>query len=420
MTDALLTAATPVAEATALSPTIRQAGRRSIPWIVLAAIAVLVALLGLLFSGRGVVVGSPLDTSNPGPVGSRALAQVLRQQGVTVSAASTLDQVSTQTTADTTVLVYDPDGNLDADGYNALMMTVSTIVVVEPSDSALKAVAPGVSRAGAAPGGETVAAGCSIPSATAAKRIDPHPTENTSDAVAAETFRLGDTTASGCFGTGGRYSFVQATGSGRTIDLVGSAATLMNDGAARSGNAAFALTLLDAHQSLVWYVPSLVDRPTTGPADLAELTPGWVTPVMILLVLVAVAAAFWRGRRFGPLVVEHLPVVVRAGETREGRARLYQRSSARLRAADSLRIGALGRLASLTGLPQAATATAIADAVAAATGRERRAIHDLLVDAVPGMDAELIALSDHLAELERATATAVSPSSGGPTGRMDV
>jgi hypothetical protein len=77
-------------------------------------------------------------------------------------------------------------------------------------------------------------------------------------------------------------------------------------------------------------------------------------------------------------------------------------------------------LASLTGLPQAATATAIADAVAAATGRERHAIYDLLVDAVPGTDAELIALSDHLAELERATATAVSPSSGGPTGRMDV
>jgi hypothetical protein len=117
--------------------------------------------------------------------------------------------------------------------------------------------------------------------------------------------------------------------------------------------------------------------------------------------------------------VENLPVVVRAGETREGRARLYQRSSARLRAADSLRIGALGRLAGLTGLPQAATTIEIADAVAAVTGRERHSIHTLLIDGVPGTDAELIALSDHLAELERATAGAVSPTTGGPTGRMD-
>ena len=66
---------------------------------------------------------------------------------------------------------------------------------------------------------------------------------------------------------------------------------------------------------------------------------------MILLLLVFLAAAFWRGRRLGPLVVENLPVVVRASETMEGRARLYQKSSARLHALDALRIGAIQRLA---------------------------------------------------------------------------
>ena len=156
----------------------------------------------------------------------------------------------------------------------------------------------------------------------------------------------------------------------------------------------------------------------SGPPDIAALTPGWVTPVMLLLLVVFVAAAVWRGRRFGPLVVENLPVVVRAGETREGRARLYQRSNARLRAADMLRIGAIGRLAQTAGLPSTASTQEVADAVAALTRRDRAAVHALLLDRIPRTDRDLIALSDDLAELEPAARAAVSPASG-PTGRMD-
>ncbi|MFF1878044.1 DUF4350 domain-containing protein [Leifsonia sp. NPDC058230] len=410
----------PSAEATAITPTVRQAGRRSIPWIVLAVIAVLVALVGILFSGRAVNVGTPLDLANPGPVGSQAVVEVLRQQGVGVFGASTLDEVRGHATDDTTVLVYDPDGNLDADGYDSLTSVASTIVVVEPGFRTLEQLAPGVDAAGRPSGSGVLAAGCSVPAAVAAGRIDPHPTGNTEGATVPGTFRLGDSGATGCFRSStGQYSLVESTVEGRTVFLLGSASILMNDGAARSGNAALAFNLLGEHRTLVWYLPSVLDRPVTGPPDLSALTPGWVTPVVILLIVVAIAAAFWRGRRFGPLVIENLPVVVRAGETREGRARLYQRSSARLRAADSLRIGSLGRLAGLAGLPQAATTTEIADAVAAITGRERTAIRGLLLDDVPGTDAQLIALSDHLAELERATAAAVSPTTGGPTGRMD-
>ena len=46
-------------------------------------------------------------------------------------------------------------------------------------------------------------------------------------------------------------------------------------------------------------------------------------PVIVLLLTAGLAAAIWRGRRFGPLVPERLPVTVRAAETTEGRARLY-------------------------------------------------------------------------------------------------
>jgi hypothetical protein len=140
---------------------------------------------------------------------------------------------------------------------------------------------------------------------------------------------------------------------------------------------------------------------------------------MLLLLVVAFAAAIWRGRRFGPLVVEKLPVVVRAGETMEGRARLYQRSSSRLRAIDGLRIGAVTRLAAHAGLPRTASVTDVVDTVAALTGRDRSNVRGILLDAVPHSDADLVWLSDQLLDLETATARAVRPGSSRQTGRMN-
>jgi hypothetical protein len=407
-------------DAPTLTPNLRQAGRRSIPWIVLAVIAVGVALIGIAFSGGAGSFGVPLDTANAGPVGSRAVAQVLRQQGVTVKPAYSLQQLREVATGDSTVLVYDPDAELDRAGLDVVLETAVTVVIVEPGYDALQQLAPEVRAAGRPAGSGTVAAGCSLPAAVAARRIDPHATGNAANATVPGTFRISEGDATGCFGNGDdRFSLVNTRVDGSDVALLGSASILMNDGIDRSGNAALALNLLGEHRTLVWYLPGPADRPASGPPDLSQLTPGWVTPVMILLVLVFVAAAFWRGRRFGPLVVENLPVVVRAGETREGRARLYQRSSARSRAADALRIGAIGRLATTAGLPRTATAGEVSDAVASLTGRDRTVLRALLIDDIPASDRELIGLSDALAELERAAATAASPTPGGPTGRMD-
>ena len=121
----------------------------------------------------------------------------------------------------------------------------------------------------------------------------------------------------------------------------------------------------------------------------------------------------------GPLVVENLPVVVRSGETMEGRARLYQRSSARLRALDSLRIGSIDRLAAAVGLPSTASVADVCDTVAALTGSDRGAVRDLLVDAQPHTDGQLVTLSDQLARLESATLSAINPANDRPTGRME-
>lgn len=417
--------------ATALSPTVRQTARRAVPWIVLAAIAVLIALFGLLLTGGRAGAGTPVDPANPAPTGAKAVAQVLRGQGVEVRSATTLAGARSAAGGDATILVYDPQGNLTADGYRDLAGDGRILVLVEPGFSALRTVAPDVAAAGAPR--TVVSAACDLPAAERAGRIDPRATPNTRDVIVPGTFRVSGDAVSCFTGADGRAALVRTPFDGSTTYLLGSAAVLTNEGVDRLGNAALALNLLGGHRTLVWYLPSIDDRPVTGPPDIAALTPGWVTPVVLLLIAVFLAAAVWRGRRFGPLVVENLPVVVRAGETREGRARLYQRSSARLRAADALRVGTIGRLSGLVGLPATATTGEIADAVAALTRTDRLRVRDVLLDRIPATDRDLLALSDDLAALERATAAAVTPGSSpsaappppaappasGPTGRMD-
>lgn len=397
-------------EAAVVSPTVRQTARRALPWIVLAVIAALIALLTLLLTGGRAGAGIPLDPANAAPTGGRAVAQVLRDHGVDVQPVTTLDQARSAAGDDATVLVYDPDANLPDAGYRALAGDGRTLVVVEPGFRALQTIDRGVSAAGAPRGPEN--AGCGVRAAERAGRIDPRSVPNFTEATSPGTFAVtGDGVP--CFTeSDGSASLVRTTFDDSTVYLLGSGAVLANDGVDRLGNAALALNLLGGHRTLVWYLPSLGDRPVTGPPDLGALTPGWVTPVMLLLVVVFLAAAVWRGRRFGPLVVENLPVVVRAGETLEGRARLYQRSSARLRAADALRVGTIGRLSALVGLPSTSTTQEVADVVAALTRRDRGTLHALLLERIPATDRELMALSDDLAELERATAAAVSPTPG--------
>jgi hypothetical protein len=101
--------------------------------------------------------------------------------------------------------------------------------------------------------------------------------------------------------------------------------------------------------------------------------------------------------------------VVRASETMEGRARLYERSNSRLHALDALRVGTVTRLATTCGLPRTASVGEVVDAVAALTGRDRTAVADILIDHVPSSDAELVHLSDQLLRLEVDAARAGRP-----------
>ena len=92
-----------------------------------------------------------------------------------------------------------------------------------------------------------------------------------------------------------------------------------------------------------------------------------------------------------------------------GRARLYERSSSRLRALDSLRIGTIQRLATLCGLPRLATVDEVIGSVAALTNSSVSEVRGLLVDAVPATDRDLVSMSDDLLTLELTVAAATRP-----------
>jgi hypothetical protein len=190
---------------------------------------------------------------------------------------------------------------------------------------------------------------------------------------------------------------------GRTITVLGSGAALTNAHLGRDGNAALALNLLAPSSRVVWLVPMPGAPGTTasGARSLTSLLPRGALAVMAQLGAVVVVAALWRARRFGPLIAEPLPVVVRAAETVTGHGGLYRARRARDRAAAALREAATARITARLGLPPGSPPDVICHDLATRTGRGPGQIRTLLFGPDPRDDAALVALAADLDTLER-------------------
>ncbi|MFO7690867.1 MAG: DUF4350 domain-containing protein [Cryobacterium sp.] len=407
----------PPVPASALTPTLRVSAKRSLFWVVAAVGALVVAVIATLLAGGAAEAGRPLAADNAAPAGAQALVQVLRDRGVTVTVTDSL-RGATQAHAaatDATLFVTDPDGYLESAQFGQLGALAERTVLVDPNFAALQALAPGVGFGGVSDA-DTLEAGCDLSAARQAGTLTPGGRTLSIDPAGAGT------DAVGCFPSGDdRFSLIELPAQGGTsnddpsadkpgrISLIADPTLFSNDRIGSYGNAALALNLLGASTNVIWYLPTLADVPRTGPPSLGELTPGWVTPVLLLLVLTTITAALWRGRRFGALVPENLPVTVKGSETMEGRARLYSRGNARLRALDSLRIGAVQRLARQLGLGRSTHVDDVLVSVAAITERPLAAVRAVLLERDPASDRELMALSDAVRELESATVRASTP-----------
>ncbi len=384
-----------------LTPTVARFFRRALFWIGIGVIILILAVIGISTVSAGNAT-LPLDPTSAAPTGAKAVVEVLRHEGVDVTSTSsfsdTIDAIDDP--ASTTLVMYDLGYYLTEDQDAQLADLADTVVLIDPTFEALEALAPAVANAGMVDK-QKLTADCSVAAATKAKTVS----------GTGSGYRVVDDSAhaTACFGSGDTvYSLVRVDTDGKHVVVLGTTAALTNDVILDYGNAALGLNLLGANENLVWYSPSAADLESAGPTT-AELSPDWVVPVSMLVVLTGIIAALWRGRRLGPLIVENLPVTVKASETMHGRARLYQQASARLHTLDSLRIGTIDRLAKAVGLSTLATVDEIINAVAAVSGMDTAEVRRLLVDANPTTDAELIGLSDALLTLEASVARRIKP-----------
>lgn len=401
--------------APAITPTARATVKRLRGWII-AVVGLLVASVITLLGAGAMNLSSTieLDPTSPTPEGGRALYQVLGQHGIATTLANSRADVDAALAkaGPTTLVVDDPARVLSDDQYLDLARAagdanVSRIVLLHPTGTARRLADEVANYVGvfSAPTSEPQ------PSEPQPSR-PPVPTSYAAGdacpfaAQAPEISNLGGTEYEpradgvGCYPVRDGFGIVIGNYEGVEVAVVGVPRNFTNDRILEAANAAAALNLLGTAPNLVWYVAGSADVLSDAPA-LNDYVPSWLTPVLVLLLLVGIMAIQWRGVRFGPLVAERLPVTVPAAETAQGRANLYEQAGARLRALDSIRIGTVSRLAKLLGLGSTAAVEEIADATAATAQVSREHAWRVLLGEAPNNDAELVDLANAAAELEQ-------------------
>ncbi|MEU2061584.1 DUF4350 domain-containing protein [Streptomyces sp. NPDC013455] len=384
---------------TSTAPTGRQVWTRT-RGIALAVVLILVAAVAMA-AVRSTARHGELDPRSADPYGSRAVAQLLAARGVSTRVVTTLDAARAAAGPDTTLLVAVPDlltHRQQSRLHTATASSGGRTVLVAAGSWSVERLAPGVTADPATSDASTLAPDCTLPEARRAGTADTGGVRYTTTHLDADSCYRSERLAT-------LLRVPAASGGGDTV-VLGAPDILYNDRLDEQGNASLALQLLGSRPHLVWYLPSLSDAaaPETGERkSFFDLLPsGWLWATLQLFIA-AVLAAFWRARRFGPLVSEKLPVAVRASETAEGRARLYRKADARDRAATALRATTRTRLAPLVGVPvaQAHAPEALLPALSAHLAGDGQALHFLLFGPPPGDDAALIALTDQLDALER-------------------
>ncbi|WP_371665350.1 DUF4350 domain-containing protein [Streptomyces sp. NBC_01241] len=350
-----------------------------------------------------------LDPRSADRYGSRAVAELLKERGVSVHVVTTLDEATAQAGPETTLLVTSPDlltPHQQNELHAATADSAGRTVLLGAGPDSVGTLVPGVRAESSGPVAAR-APQCSLSAARNAGTAETggfHYSSNGHGSVA-------------CFPSDGLPTLLLVERGTTDTVLLGSPDLLYNDRLDNQGNASLALQLLGSRPHLVWYLPSLADTSAAAengadggaPDDrsFADLIPrGWLWGTL-QLALAAVLAAIWRARRLGPLVTERLPVAIRASESTEGRARLYRRANARDRAADALRSATRTRVAPLIGVSprDAHSPVTLIPAVSTRLNTSGTDLQALLFGPAPSDDAALVHLADQLDTLEREVRT---------------
>lgn len=380
------------------------------------------------------------DPDNVGPTGAHAVTKVISDHGMGVTVARGLDELRDRTTpgADDTVVLSGSGALTPANASYLLdkFRDVKRVVLVSPTDNALAAMGLPVTVAvvaqnrstatcsviGIAPDDVISSQGIGVGSYSSA-------TSYTPTQPAASCFPDDTDTGSDVVDRPGQIVVVPATTSHPEI-VVTDGDFWHNANLAEDDNAGVALRVLASSGRLIWFIPSFGDRPPEPDepdSDPRSQIPRWIGPGFLLAAFAVFALMLWRGRRFGPMVTEPLPAVVKAIETTRARGRLYHRAGADSRAAAILRIRTISRIAGYLGLhydpvqaldaldasdehddsgvwtPDGSDSSvaAIISVAAAATHRDARDVARLLTGPLPEGDDALVVFTTELTALEK-------------------
>lgn len=387
---------------TTLGPTRKDVSSRVrsvLPWVVVLVLGI-VAIIAV--GDRSTGPDRLLDPRSAGKQGTKALAEVLRQNAIDVQVVTVPEELPPSGSPGTTV-VATGDAHLTpamitevqarsrgADRLIVLLAEPGVVPLIEPHLSGYampathmlpSAPASGCQVDGIRPG--DVVAGASVMMLAAG------PVPDASFCLPVQGHPDGGTLLTRLPGTGERPETV----------LVGFGTGLTNAGITGEDTAAVALRLLGQSPQVTWLVPRPSSDAATGSGAYSPW-PLWLTPVALVLAGGTVLLALVRGRRLGRIVPEPLPVIVRAAETTESRGHLYRRSRDTARTALILREATRTRLRRRLGIARSAPLADLIVAVAAATGEPQDRIQSLLVDSDPGSGPALTALGTDLVDLE--------------------
>jgi hypothetical protein len=373
-------------------PTLRQRMRANRGLLVIMALVLVLATLVALAQSQQ--KAGFLDPDATDKSGSRALATLLRAQGVTVIRETTADGVAAdlRTSPDATVLIA-PTGPVSDSMLAAVRdERAGHIVLIEPDPFVLHEFAPWAESGRRSGSTDEVAPGCAFAVATRAGALPPVGTTYTATRAGILSCWNGSLLDSGAVDGGG-------------VTVVGLSSAFTNSELGSSGYASMTMGVLGRSATLVWWLPSIADPLQVAPGEeqpsIQDLVPSWVGWALLQVVIAMLVVIWWRGRRLGRVVVEPLPVVVRATESVEGRARLYRRGRARGRAADALRTATMARLRTRLSLPRTADVATVVAAVATRTGRPVTELVALLsLGSDPSDDVGLTRLANALDALE--------------------
>jgi hypothetical protein len=370
--------------------------------------AVLIAILAVIaFAQRADNDYTPLSIKNYEPTGARALAEVAADRGLELRQVEELGDARIADPEATTLVIANGQA-LQAFQARTILDYPGDVVIIGDSPAIWAELGDDFFLGMSAE--TTVAAQCSHEDAKAAGTL------RTSGAVFVGTT---DSTARYCFlptdGEGAVVVFTHGTGGGR-VTAVADPTIVVNDGIDNEGNAALALRLIGKHDNAVWYLGSYFDTTVLtwtsadnpqGPAHRdgvpasTDFLPPGTGNVVFALALALFVVALWRARRFGPLVHEPLPVVIRSSESTRGRARLYRTAGASGRAAASLRASAATRIGARIGVPRSAPKAVLVAATARAAGRPPTEVEAILYGPPPTTESAMMNLVDQIDILER-------------------